>query len=62
MKEKVNMDKWITENGKGTDMIKSQYGKITFREWCKLDAARIMAHGKAVVVVDDGTFCRIERA
>jgi|APIni6443716594_1056825.scaffolds.fasta_scaffold338698_2 hypothetical protein len=46
----------LLEEPKG--MLDSQYGRITYEEWCKRETARIRANGgQAVLARRDGKVC-----
>ena len=45
--------KYITYFGNPNEFLKSQYGRITFGDWCKLEAVRI-GQGAFVETDDKG--------
>lgn len=42
----------ITTWSRPNEMLQSQYGNVTYREWCELEKARMLTHGRKVVVVE----------
>jgi hypothetical protein len=45
----------ITTWGEPKDMLQSQYGNTTYREWCEKEVVRMRANGgQAIVVEMDG--------
>ena len=46
--------KLVTDWGKPTDMLESQYGTIPYREWCQREAERINQRGDGVRIVVKG--------
>jgi hypothetical protein len=49
-------DKRLTEWSQPSEILNSQYGKVTYREWCDKECARINERGDGVKIVtrEDG--------
>jgi len=57
MKTEQTLDtrKNITTRGEPKSMLQSQYGNVTYREWCEKEVVRMRANGgQAIVVEMDG--------
>lgn len=44
--------KTLTEWSSPNEIINSQYGKVTYREWCQKERDRINVRGDGVMIVE----------
>jgi hypothetical protein len=58
MKTKQEPPMGITVWGSPNEVFRSQYGAITYLEWCKLDMVRLGKAGRRVKLAEhDGEIC-----
>jgi len=60
-KQTLDTRKNITVWGDPKSMLQSQYGNVTYREWCLCEVVRMCANGGQAVVVEMGGMVAVAR-